>query len=238
MAKPFNELRERLLGAGVAPRHVRRYLAELSDHLADLKVEEERAGRIEADLESAALVRLGKMDDLARAMIEQRQFQSFSGRAPWAVFGLGPLALLAAGYGIACFILWSGWKIFMPGAETPFGAGPNYGFVNVYFQTGRIIYFGAPLLIGWGIGLTAARQRLKLVWPVAGSVLIAFAAGMAQVHASRPSASAAGHISMNFTLGGSVQGVSESLLHALVIFSLTALPYLIWRLQRARSISS
>ncbi len=29
MEKPFNELRERLLRAGVAPRHVRRYLSEL-----------------------------------------------------------------------------------------------------------------------------------------------------------------------------------------------------------------
>jgi len=238
MAKHFNELRERLLGAGVAPRHVRRYLAELSDHLADLKVEEDCAGRTGADSESAALVRLGTMDDLARAMTEQRQFQSLSRRAPWAVFGFGPLVLLAAAYSIACFILWSGWKVFMPGAETPFGGGPNYGFVNVYFQTGRMIYFGAPLLIGWGIGLTAARQRLKLVWPIAGAVLIAFAAATAQVHASRTSAIAAGQVSMNFTFGPSLQGVSDTLLHALVIFSLTALPYLIWRLQRAHSISS
>src|ERR1700720_2457956 len=59
MAKPFHELRERLLRAGVAPRHVRRYLAELADHLADLRAEEEGAGRSRADAESAALVRLG-----------------------------------------------------------------------------------------------------------------------------------------------------------------------------------
>jgi hypothetical protein len=57
MVKPFNELRERLLRAGVAPRHVRRYLKELADHLADLTAEEERAGRSGADAESAALAR-------------------------------------------------------------------------------------------------------------------------------------------------------------------------------------
>src|SRR5438270_12767670 len=34
MAKPFHELRERLLRAGVPPRHVRRYLTELADHPA------------------------------------------------------------------------------------------------------------------------------------------------------------------------------------------------------------
>jgi len=40
----LRELEERLLRAGVAPRHVRRYVAELRDHLADLRAEEERAG--------------------------------------------------------------------------------------------------------------------------------------------------------------------------------------------------
>ena len=52
MAKQFNELRECLLRAGVAPRHVRRYLSELGDHLADLKAEERKAGRSRAEAES------------------------------------------------------------------------------------------------------------------------------------------------------------------------------------------
>src|SRR5579872_3635721 len=118
MAKPFNELRERLLRAGIAPRHVRRYLTELSDHLADLMAEEERASRNTAEAESAALARLGGIDDLAMAMIEQRQFQSWCVRAPWAIFGLAPLFLLAWAYFVACLILWSGWKIFLPETVT------------------------------------------------------------------------------------------------------------------------
>src|SRR5436853_7404247 len=98
MAKPFHELRERLLRAGVAPRHVRRYLKELADHLTDLRAEEERAGRSRADAEAAALVRLGSMNDLAKAMIEQRQFQSWSARVPWAVFACAPIFVLAMAY--------------------------------------------------------------------------------------------------------------------------------------------
>src|ERR1700683_4136148 len=98
MAKPLNELRERLLRAGVAPRHVRRYLNEPSDHLADLRAEEARAGRRGAGAESVARVRLGGMDELARAMTEQRQFQSWCVRAPWATFGVAPLLLLAGAY--------------------------------------------------------------------------------------------------------------------------------------------
>ena len=48
MARLFDELVERLLRAGVAPRHVRRYLRELGDHLADLRAEEEHAGKSRA----------------------------------------------------------------------------------------------------------------------------------------------------------------------------------------------
>src|SRR5438034_5858552 len=120
MPKPFHELRERLLRSGVAPRHVKRYLKELADHLADLQAEEERAGRSRADAESAALVRLGGTDALAKAMIEQRQLQSWSVGAPWAIFVCAPILLLAAAYFAACFILWSGWRMFLPGANTPF----------------------------------------------------------------------------------------------------------------------
>jgi hypothetical protein len=90
MEKQFRELRDRLLRAGIAPRHVRRYMRELKDHLADLKVEEERAAHDRSVAEQKALARLGTSDDLVQAMITQRQFRSWSTRAPWAAFGLGP----------------------------------------------------------------------------------------------------------------------------------------------------
>jgi hypothetical protein len=242
MAKPshefrVNELRERLLRAGVAPRHVRRYLAELGDHLADLTAEEERAGRSRAEAESAALVRLGGMDDLAKAMIEQRQFQSWSVRAPWAMFSVAPLLCLAGAYFVACFILWSGWKMFLPGTDTPFVRldGPAI----FYFGAGRLLYYTAPILVGWGIGLVAARQRLNAVWPTVGLVLLALIGATAQVHASRPAVpGGVGHVSMDLAFRYSVQGISSGLFHALVILSLTALPWLIWRLQRAHSVSA
>lgn len=248
MAKPFHELRERLLRAGVAPRHVRRYLAELSDHLADLRAEEERAGRSHADAQRTALARLGSVDDLSRAMEEKRQLRSWSARAPWAVFGVAPLLLMLAAYFVACFILWSGWKIFMPGAITPFAeqiTGPIYGLENIYFQTGRMIYFGAPIFIGWAVGLVAARQRLKALWPLIGLAIIALIGSAAQVHAIRPSASGSGgNVSMSFVLGTCPQNLflavgycpqdfSLSLLHAGVFFLLAVAPYILWRIRAA-----
>jgi hypothetical protein len=237
MAKPFNELRERLLSGGVAPRHVRRYLAELADHLADLRTEEERAGRSRADAESAALLRLGGIDELASAMIEKRNLQSWSARAPWAIFGLGPLFFMALSYFIACFILWSGWRIFLPGTSTPFVRID--GLAIIYFGIGRVLYFGAPIFAGWAIALIAARQRFGAAWPMAGLVLIALIGPTARVHATHSAVSGGvGHVSMGFSIVPTVQGVSQALIYALVIISLSVVPYLIWRLGKGHILSA
>jgi hypothetical protein len=234
MSKSFDELRERLLRAGVAPRHVRRYLKELAEHLADLTEEEECAGHGRADAESAALIRLGGMDELAQAMIERREFQSWCVRAPWAMFGFAPLLFLAGAYFVALFILWTGWMVFVPGADTPFGIRAH-GFANLYFQTGKFLYYSAPVLVGWGIGFVAARQRLKpglkLVWPAAGLIVIALMGSAARVHAGRAAVPGwSGHIRMSFAFGSSLQA---TLIHVLTMLLLMAAPLLIWRLQRA-----
>ncbi|HEY1804324.1 MAG TPA: hypothetical protein VGG45_07560 [Terracidiphilus sp.] len=235
MAKPFHELRERLLRAGVAPRHVRRYLGELQEHVADLKAEEERHGLSAADAEQAALARLGNMDDLAVAMIGKRQFQSWSARAPWVAFCIAPLLCLAAAWGLALFILASGWAIFLPQAETPFNV-PVHGFAMLYFGLGKLIYFDAPLAIGWGIGIIATRGRSKPIWPLAGLVPLAWFGGMAQVHASRIITSGAiDHISVTFSRRIQDPGMSGSLIQASAILLATALPYLVWRMQKAFS---
>lgn len=237
MAKPFSQLRERLLRAGVAPRHVRRYLNELSDHLTDLRAEEERAGRSRAEAESAALARLGGMDSLAKAMIERRQFHAWSARAPWAIFGLAPLCILAAVWFVALLILWTGWQIFMPGTSTPF-VGLLDRWAMLYFGVGRLLYFGAPIYIGWLMGLVAARQRMNALWPTLGVAAIALLGALAQVHANRPLSGGVGHVSLAFGFGTSVQDISTFLFHVLAILALALLPWpwLLWR--REKSLAS
>jgi hypothetical protein len=164
---------------------------------------------------------------------EQGSFQSWCIRAPWAIFGVAPLFLLAGAYFVACLILWSGWKIFLPGTDMPFVQVD--GLAILYFGLGRGLYFGAPILIGWGIAI-AAHQRIRAVWPAIGLVLIALMGGTAHVHAGRTAVPRGlGHISMDFAFGPSVRGIPDGLLRALLIFALTLLPWIIWRLQRALS---
>lgn len=167
---------------------------------------------------------------------QSSRFQSWCIRAPWAMFGLAPLFLLAAAYFVACFILWSGWRLFLPESSTPFVR--IHGLAIAYFGVGRALYFGAPILIGWSIALIAARQKIKAVWPLVSLLLISLISVSAQVRATRPVEGGAGHVSMNFALGHSVQSISSALLHAQIIFSLMVLPYVVLRLRKAYSLSA
>jgi hypothetical protein len=78
MPKPFDELRERLLRAGIAPRYVRRYLSELADHLADISAERNAraaAGRMQ---------NLRRSPGLAGWMISSRRWLSSGSSNPGA----------------------------------------------------------------------------------------------------------------------------------------------------------
>lgn len=214
MRKRFPDLQGRLLRGGVAPRHVRRYVAELNDHLADLTIEAERGGLIGKDAEAAAILQLGSEAELAAAMLGRAELKSLSARAPWAVFGLGTLASLAAGYAIALSILWSGWRIFLPESATPFLR--LEGWAVPYFGMGRLIYYGAPVFVGWMLGVIGARQRIRAVWPLAGIVLACVIGAMAQVRVGETG-----------SVGFAIAPVNVTYFAGLMV--LAALPYIVWR---------
>lgn len=231
MAMWLRELRERLLRAGVAPRHVSRYLTELREHWADLTAEEVRAGRNRTEAEALSLARLGRVDDLARSMIERPELRSWTARIPWAVLGAGPVLGLVAGWGVALLILWSGWMWFLGGSlggwQTPFV--PVHGFAAAYFGVGRMFYFTAPLLAGWGMTLLAGRQRIQAVWPVIlGSVAVALpgATGAVDVRLGT------GDVGIRFFPPG--LQFADAAGRALLLFALVVLPYLVWRWRSSR----
>ena len=230
MPSPFPELRERLLRAGIAPRHVRRYVAELTDHLSDLTAEEQRGGLSPAAAHSSALTRLGSSDDLAAAMIAQPSLQSLSAHAPWAVFSLSPLVLLATLWFVSLCLLRLGWHIFLPGAITPFGSTPGQQFFdlrNIYFQLNRALYLGSPVLVGWCMVFIAARQRLNSLWPMLSLIILALLAATSHVQANRLAVpTGLGHIRVDFALRPAAQNE-----YALVVLLLSLAPYLLWRIQ-------
>lgn len=166
---PFDNLAETLLRGGIAPRHVRRYLAELREHLEDLTAQQCEAGHAPEDAAVRARARLGSDDELAAAMLEQKQFRSLAARAPWVVFILlPPFAAIAIG------MLFIGTLVLM-GKHYGFpGHGPlppqwfqNFATHVVAISNLAVVPLSAALFVA-----IAARQRLKLVWPFAATLLL------------------------------------------------------------------
>jgi hypothetical protein len=184
MSQPrFDQLRERLLHAGVAPRHVRRYIAELRDHFDDLAREETAAGAAPALAQSKARARLGSDDALAQVMLARPGVRSISARFPWAVFGLAPVAMIVATLFVA--IVLEGGAIFLAGRlmhrSNPFGAAPPSEWVNwAILAWNALATYAAPLGIAVVLCIVGLRQRMSAAWIFTG-ISIACVVGAFQI---------------------------------------------------------
>ena len=167
------------------------------------------------------------------------RLHSLCARAPWAIFSLAPVSLLAGCYIAACLILRIGWTIFLPGSDAPFGGGPIHGLANLYFQLGKYFYGGAPILSCWVVAILAVRHRAKAIWPWTGFVLVSWMGAAARIRASRTEIPRGlGHVRMDFVLWPWAQNEHNSFVYALAILSLAVLPYLLWRIHNARTMCS
>ena len=157
--------------------------------------------------------------------VHTSQLKAWSQRAPWAVFGIAPVTSLAVAYSISLFILWSGWRMFLPDQETPFV--PVNGWAAAYFLIGRVLYFFAPNMVGLIIAWVAARPGLKSSWPVAGMALISLLSGAVNVRTQSPAGSTSGHVWMALTIPRAV--------YAAEMLAISVLAYLLLRLWRERT---
>jgi hypothetical protein len=78
----FDALRAELLESGVAPRHVRRIVAELDDHLDDLCREARLEGMSETDARDWAMQRIGDQRQIARRMLASADLRAWVYRYP------------------------------------------------------------------------------------------------------------------------------------------------------------
>jgi hypothetical protein len=181
MRPQFETLRETLLRAGIAPRHVRRYLDELGHHFDDIVREEAAKGSPRAEAETVAQARLGSEDALAAALLDRPGLRSISARFPWAVFGLGPVATLLLVL-IAAALL-EGWflellsRMFGPQLGGSFTRDPDW-LRTIIWIWNQLIMYVAPLVVAALIVYVGGRQRIGLTWIVVG-VILAGAAGSA-----------------------------------------------------------
>src|SRR5207253_8564761 len=100
---------------------------------------------------------------------------------------------------------------------------PNVRGREYLFSSRQVILFRRAGSCRLGNRSHRRPSRLKAVWLTVGLVLIAWMGATSRIHASRTAVPGGlGQISMNFfTLGASGQAISDGLLHALVILTLT-----------------
>lgn len=93
MAEPdFARFEELLLRAGIAPRHVRRSVAELREHFGDLEEAIRRQGMSKADAGSIANTELGDLAVIAAGIASHPELKCWSSRWPRMARVVYPLA--------------------------------------------------------------------------------------------------------------------------------------------------
>jgi hypothetical protein len=234
MPREFDLLRERLLRAGIGAAQAGRYIAELKDHLDDLRAEEQQAGWSPNDAEARAMRRLGYVDALAEAMIARRELRSWSARAPAAAYVVAPTLLLA----IATVL----WLILLVGACSWLRGHPAWGVADwparIRPLADGLAWFSNTLLsmvLGWGLAASAIRQKAPIQWPILGLFVLAAVGAGLQVGVTLPVGGAPGEIELGSELGRSF--FSGYWARLALDFAATATPYALFHLWSTRRLA-
>ena len=202
----FNALSERLLRAGIAPRHVRRYTSELRDHFEDIVAEEIQNGKLVREAKGSATLRLGDEETLAAELLKQPELKSFAARFPWLVFGFGPVLLLS--YIVVAALLIEGGFLFWHKSvvEGLIGGTADLSQIEpVWIKSLAFLWNGAatyvlPLLILALLCAIGIRQRSEPRWILLGLVVISIVGGFHQLHVTWSDGSGPSELSLGFGL--------------------------------------
>ncbi len=166
----FELLRERLLRAGMAPRHVRRYLRELKDHYDDAILAELGKGVGRAVAEESAARRLGEPDHLVESALARPELLSWSRRWPWAVYVAAPLILFAAAFVATILAMTGVMRLVMSGTVGTFPAP-----LREVLESIRLFgLYVLRVIAASGFALLATRRGVSRPWGLAAITLVTF----------------------------------------------------------------
>lgn len=173
---PFEAVAETLLKGGVAPRHVRRYVRELDDHLGDLMERQREAGYDGEDAALRARASLGDDGELAQAMLNQPGFRSWPARLPWLVFvALPPVLTVVAGLALYAGVYFVGDGAAKINAVLPV---PQDWLIGISVTAMTAINVLAVPVMATLLVILAQSQLLKPLWPLLGIALLLLATPM------------------------------------------------------------
>ena len=222
----FDELSERLLRAGIAPRHVRRYVAELSDHFDDLVREGAENGLPQNTAEQAARTRVGSDDGLAAVMLARPELRSVAARYPWFAFGLAPVMMLALV--VATALLIQGGIIFWSPAIPPW----SVAWAKLSFDAlNWLATYAAPLVIAAMLCVIGFRQRMTARWIVLGLAIVCLVGGFHEIgvrRSSMPSQPSELYVGFAFAPPFPRQMIIAGVFRAAINVALVAAAYRLW----------
>ena len=183
----FSYLAEKLLRGGIAPRQVKRTVAELQDHYIDLYEEAIGHGISEEKAKQEAHSALGNEQDLIKEMLSQKKLLSWASRYPWAIYGFGPIffavIIASAPIGIleSLLILSEDMTIYlMP--DWMQNSLIQHLTNSTFFVSSYII----PIIILGYMCFQVSKRRDSLVWPIIGATLLCVVAASYNVNINWP----------------------------------------------------
>jgi hypothetical protein len=230
----FAGLSRRLLRAGVAPRHVKRLIAELEAHFADLVAELQSTGLSPAECESRAAVRLGTEDAVAANILARPELQSWTRQWPWLAFVLLPLLALPLQFVLSML---AALGVFNFSTRVLGLTALNPGAVP--WVVGALQTYGvwiAPILAAGAACFLAARRGAPALWPIVGSALIALVGASTNASFEWSSAVPRGVLSGGIGIQFPDVGLARSL-RVIVTLLIILVPYL-WLRRRTANTES
>jgi hypothetical protein len=231
----FHSLRERLLRGGVAPKHVRRTIAELRDHHTDLFSEAFSGGCSFENAEREASIRLGDEDSLAAEILARPELRSWTHRWPWIAYCVTPTFLLGFAFVALPLLLGSSDAVrtdqgtFSDRWGSPAAVWSVSGVIRLFYS------FGLPVLLAGACCFVAGQRRVAPRWPLIGVIIASIVGGAIQFNAVWPyGPELAGALSVTISVPP-FPGSRGTVLRAAATCALTLGPYLWWRACHHRS---
>ena len=224
----FQQLRQRLLHAGVAPRRARRAVEEIESHFQQLIDEDTARGASENAARSEAHRRLGTNQELLRCYAERPELRAWSRRWPSICFTIVPLfTYLAIGFGTLLGVA-SVAELMGPSLHRVRIASDVTLQIDLIAQV--VLLWCLPLCVTAVFGLLAGRRRVALGWSLACIVLVSVLASLCNVVVKFAGGPRPGEVGAG--IGFSPESLPGQSMHAAVLAALSL--GLLWTLRRAR----
>jgi hypothetical protein len=190
----FASLAERLLRAGISPRHVRRLVLELETHYAMLVEEELQRGQPLAVAQVTAGSRLGTDAEIFSSALADPALRAWGARWP-TLCGLMPVLALAGSF-VATLALLAAVVSLLGSTHAPGPPpAPPWWLARGARWIGWLLMCGLPALWACVLARYAATRRLCWHWPLAGFILTGALGAATNVNLVWPASGGRGHLS-------------------------------------------